>query len=350
MWKIARRLVLPLVLLCAGTAGAEEVKPLPALGADLQQVSVSGISSGGFMAAQLATAYSATFKGVGVIAGGPFYCSGSYGPPTLAAAFAVCLEPQVAAVGPNGKVLLQKAEKFERQNDIDELKNLARQRVYIFSGLRDKTVKTMVVDQIGAYYSAAGTPPGNIMYQRHEEAGHAIMTDDNHDPDCKLSTTPFINNCGFMQSHVLLKFILGQQSKPANPASKVSGEIIAFDQSRFIHGERVSMDKVAYLYVPAYCRANSCGVHVALHGCLQNAGRLGALFYTHTGYNEFADTNHLLVLYPQTADEPVFNPKGCWDFWGYSDAGKGKPEFYTRRAPQMRAIMEMVQQLGQPRI
>ena len=54
-------------VLAAGVAA-----PLPGLGADLSQVSVSGLSSGAFMAAQIATAYSATFKGVGVIAGGPY--------------------------------------------------------------------------------------------------------------------------------------------------------------------------------------------------------------------------------------------------------------------------------------
>lgn len=50
--------------------------PLPALGANPAEVSVSGLSAGGFMAVQLHVAYSATFKrGAGVVAGGPFYCA-----------------------------------------------------------------------------------------------------------------------------------------------------------------------------------------------------------------------------------------------------------------------------------
>ena len=49
---------------------------LPALNIDTTQTTVSGLSSGGFMAVQLHVAYSATFKkGAGVVAGGPFYCA-----------------------------------------------------------------------------------------------------------------------------------------------------------------------------------------------------------------------------------------------------------------------------------
>src|SRR5262245_28532983 len=50
--------------------------PLPAGIVDREQVSVSGVSAGGFMAVQLHVAHSATFtKGAGVVAGGPYYCA-----------------------------------------------------------------------------------------------------------------------------------------------------------------------------------------------------------------------------------------------------------------------------------
>ncbi|WP_235580933.1 hypothetical protein [Pseudorhodoferax sp. Leaf265] len=36
------------------------------------------------------------------------------------------------------------------------------------------------------------------------------------------------------------------------------------------------------------------------------------------GFNRWADTNRLIVLYPQVARSGAspFNPKGCWDWWG----------------------------------
>ena len=51
---------------------------LPAYDADLTQTSVSGLSSGGFMAAQFEVAFSKSLVGAGIVAGGPFYCAGSY--------------------------------------------------------------------------------------------------------------------------------------------------------------------------------------------------------------------------------------------------------------------------------
>src|SRR5689334_15807256 len=49
---------------------------LPALNVDTTKTTVSGLSSGGFMANQLGYAYSSVFKGVGVFAGGPYMCAG----------------------------------------------------------------------------------------------------------------------------------------------------------------------------------------------------------------------------------------------------------------------------------
>ena len=48
---------------------------LPRLNIDKSKISVSGLSSGGFMAHQLGVAHSSTFMGVGVFAGGPYMCA-----------------------------------------------------------------------------------------------------------------------------------------------------------------------------------------------------------------------------------------------------------------------------------
>jgi poly(3-hydroxybutyrate) depolymerase len=62
-------------LLAALTSSASAVA-LQGYNADPNSVSVSGLSAGGFMAAQLGVAYSDTFKvGFGVFAGGPFDCA-----------------------------------------------------------------------------------------------------------------------------------------------------------------------------------------------------------------------------------------------------------------------------------
>jgi pimeloyl-ACP methyl ester carboxylesterase len=55
-------------------AGAN-AQPLELLAIDPDDVTVSGVSSGGFMALQFAVAHSGIVRGVGVIAGGPYYCA-----------------------------------------------------------------------------------------------------------------------------------------------------------------------------------------------------------------------------------------------------------------------------------
>jgi poly(3-hydroxybutyrate) depolymerase len=82
-----------------------------------------------------------------------------------------------------------------------------------------------------------------------------------------------------------------------------------------------SLAETGYAYLPASCAAlEPCRVHVALHGCKQNYDAIGDRYIQHAGYNEWADTNHLIILYPQTiAGDPVtnfgtpLNPYGCWD-------------------------------------
>ena len=90
---------------------------------------------------------------------------------------------------------------------------------------------------------------------------------------------------------------------------------------------------------------------MAIHGCLQGAAVIGDKYYTTTGYNEIADTNKIIVLYPQVEpSEPIpYNPQGCWDFWGYSSSDPENPVFYTRESPQMKAIVGMLEQLAEPR-
>ncbi|SOE01089.1 hypothetical protein [Caenispirillum bisanense] len=63
-------------MLAAVPAGhAAEAPPLPRLTVDWSQVSVSGLSSGAYMAVQMQTAHSADIMGAGIFAGGPYGCA-----------------------------------------------------------------------------------------------------------------------------------------------------------------------------------------------------------------------------------------------------------------------------------
>lgn len=72
---------------------------LPKLGADLAATSVSGLSSGAFMAVQIEVAHSKDIVGAGIVAGGPYACAESQGEPAGAV-----LAVGGAAKGPTGPV------------------------------------------------------------------------------------------------------------------------------------------------------------------------------------------------------------------------------------------------------
>jgi poly(3-hydroxybutyrate) depolymerase len=52
---------------------------LPGFGADPNSITISGFSGGGFMADQMKVIFSDTFKGAGLLAGGPYYNMFFYG-------------------------------------------------------------------------------------------------------------------------------------------------------------------------------------------------------------------------------------------------------------------------------
>lgn len=338
-----------------GALGADEPAPaLPAYQADLSQTSVSGLSSGAFMASQFAVAYSGTVIGAGIVAGGPYYCAGYPGFAPfigyLVNAMGSCMNPaQANAVPPAANVSWSAAQNFASLGQIDPTEHIKRQRIYLFSGKSDQTVTTQVVDQTARFFQLAGVPADQVDYISNVNAGHAILIDKPDDSDCALTQPPFINGCGFVQSQDILRFIYGALNPPAQT---LSGKLIAFNQRSFIHGALSSMSNTAYAYVPQSCLQQSCRVHIAFHGCEQGDVVLKkAHYYTATGYNQLADTNNIIVLYPQAEPSPLFpyNPKGCWDFWGYTSVNPFLPDFYTRSGVQMAAVKAMLDQLGAAR-
>ncbi|MEY8875455.1 MAG: PHB depolymerase family esterase [Leptothrix sp. (in: b-proteobacteria)] len=326
-----------LLLGAALCASAQAADPLPAFKIDAAETSVSGLSSGAFMAVQLQVAYSASIKGAGIVAGGPYYCAAG----NLAYA-GICMG-QVMFVPPNPALMVNAAKKFASAGQIDTLDHLKTQRVYVFSGTKDSVVRQPAVDATVSFFKLAGVPAANLAYMNKVPAGHAVITP-NHGNDCAANATPYISHCeidgqGYDQAGALLKHIYGDLQPKANA---LAGRLVTFDQRKFA-APATGMADEAFLYVPKACDAGeTCKVHVALHGCVQSAESVGKQFIADTGYNEWAEHNHLLVLYPQVNKSNVpFNPQGCWDWFGYTGAN-----YATKSGPQMVAIKAMISALG----
>jgi hypothetical protein len=275
---------------------AKNLIKLPSCQVNLGQTSVYGLSSGVFMAAQFQVAFSGTTVGAGIIAGGPFYCVGS-SPliPFLINAETICMNP-LPGFAPRAVALLASAKIFAQAGLIDDAANLKNQKIYMFSGMDDRAVTTSVVNQTAAFYTLAEVPAKSMNYVTNIAAGHAIFTKKYQDVACSNTGTPFINDCNFTQSQVILSYIYGQLNPPA---VNLNGKIIQFDQSEFVKSAISSMSDTAYAYVSQPCLTQTCKVHVPLHGCEQGISAIGNRFYSTTNYNELADTNNIVVLYPQ---------------------------------------------------
>lgn len=101
------------------------------------EVTTSGLSSGAFFAVQFHYAYSSTVKGCGVFAGGPYYCAEG----SVNSAQMGCMND---IQKPAQTTLESHIQKFETKGVIDKTSNLAGQKVFIFSGTKDTTVKSTV--------------------------------------------------------------------------------------------------------------------------------------------------------------------------------------------------------------
>ena len=113
---------------------------LPALKIDKNQTTVSGLSSGGFMAVQLHVAYSSVFgKGAAIVAGGPFYCAEG----SVVNATGRCM---ASPAGIPTSTLVNTTNTWASQGHVDPVSNLQNSKVYLFSGSVDSVVKTGVMD------------------------------------------------------------------------------------------------------------------------------------------------------------------------------------------------------------
>jgi poly(3-hydroxybutyrate) depolymerase len=312
-----------------GTAGAASAAVnLPALNIDKAQTTVSGLSSGGFMAVQLHVAYSATFKkGAGVVAGGPFYCAEG----SISNATGRCM------ASPSGipvSTLVTTTNNWASQGLIDPVSNLQSSKVYLFSGSIDSTVKQGVMDALKTYYNSF-VPTANVIYKNNIAAEHAMITDD-YGSACSTKGSPYINNCNFDLAGVMLAQLYGPLNA-RNMGALPSGNFVEFNQSQFItnHG----MAATGWAYIPQACTSGAqCRLHVVLHGCQQNVTLVQQQYVRNTGYNRWADSNNMVVLYPQTSTQAT---NSCWDWWGYDSANYAK-----KSGPQMAAIKAMVDQVS----
>ncbi len=323
-----------LALAGAAAAAARAADALPRLNILPGSLTVSGLSSGGYMATQYQVAYAKDVIGAGIIAAGPWFCAQG----SLMRALDECTEG--GPIGPEVKPLVAALRRISQAKLVDDPSWIAPDRIWIFHGARDTKVGAAVSDSLLRFYREL-VPPERMHYETQVEAAHGFPAD-GAGGACGVAQSPWINDCSYDAAGLMLNHLYDDLREPAGPTS---GELRKFDQKRYATGGMLaSFADSGLLFVPKDCAAGlPCRIHVAFHGCRQGIGFVGKAFARDAGYNRWADDNRIVVLYPQVAQSRIwpFNPQGCWDWWGYSG-----PNYATRSAPQLASVRRMLLALG----
>ncbi|HEY7740871.1 MAG TPA: hypothetical protein VIB01_09685, partial [Steroidobacteraceae bacterium] len=261
--------------LAAGTVlAAQAAEPLPRLNILPGSLTVSGVSSGGYMATQYQVAYSKDVTGAGVIAAGPWFCAQGL----LTRALDECMKGGPA--GPDVEPLVAALRGSARGGFVDDPSWLAPDRVWVFHGAKDTVVGAAVSDSLVRFYHAF-LPAERIHYETQVPAAHGFPAD-GAGVSCAIAQAPWINDCGYDAAGMMLEYLYDGLREPAGPAA---GALLEVDQSRHATGGMlVSMEDEGFVFVPQDCAAGKpCRLHVAFHGCRQGSGFVGRAFARDAG-------------------------------------------------------------------
>jgi hypothetical protein len=190
---------------------------------------------------------------------------------------------------------------------------------------------------------AGRRPMTSIVTKFDLRAGHTFPTID-HGGSCTSSSAPYVGSCGFDGVGALFAHIVpGGVPVPRNAKPNLS-RIIKVDQASFVpNGTTLystDLASDAYLFLPPACAdaTKRCRLHVAFHGCTQ----AGETFPRLAGFAEWAETNDIVVLFPQISGHGSNLLTGCWDFTGsYTSAS-----FYRRDGWQTSTIARLIDHLS----
>ena len=315
-----------------GIAAPGRLGPLPI---DPTSVTVSGISAGGAMAVQFHMAHSALVHGIGALAAPPYLCAEG----SVTKALGRCMKDGAAIPI---DALLQQADRLGQDGAIDSLSELRGDRVWLYRGAADPAVPKTVADALEGFYRAS-TQGDHLVRIERDGAGHNFPVAADGASPCTASEPPYIASCGYDAARALLAHLYGPLEPGTGPSNLSTLQV--FDQRPYSRAAgSAALDERGFLYVPAACAnggSTRCRLHVVFHGCRQGANVVEDAFARRTGYLEVAETNHIVLLFPQVKPTTTpLNPLGCWDWWGYEGA-----DYATQRGPQIRAVYAMVADL-----
>ncbi|MBE0488721.1 MAG: prolyl oligopeptidase family serine peptidase [Halomonas sp.] len=327
-------------------AAADRLPDLPRLGLAKTDASVIGVSSGGYMATQLAVAWPERFQGLAVLGAGPWSCAQG----TLRRALGQCMTSRLGP--PSLDELEQRLADYRELERVGSAEALAELRAFVWHGEKDEIVApalgAALAEQLAGWLAA---PETQLRFVQSDGVGHGWPIGRRSPPppatelgDCHQGGGTHLLGCDRDLAGEAMAWL--HKAPPgadeAAEADSLTGDLLHFDQGDFaVKG----LDSAGYLFVPEACDMGGCALTVALHGCGMSAEQIGETFVRHSGLNEWAAAHERVVLYPQ-AETSLANPQGCWDWWGFAESTwQLDPLHDTREGTQVRALMAMMDRL-----
>jgi poly(3-hydroxybutyrate) depolymerase len=305
--------------------------PLPSLKIAPESITVSGVSSGAFMAVQTQVAFSSRIRGAASIAGGIYWCAeGDKN------------KSQTQCMMNPGKLdpakYIQKAKEEAAKGNIDSLDHLAKAKIYLFQSKMDFIIRPESVEKLQSFFGEF-VPETRIRTRIEEKAAHGFPTLNYGNP-CGQMGSPWMLNCNLDLAGEILNEFYGTLEAPMQAAD--ANSLVSFDQSLYAE-KSAGMLPEGFAYIPKACRdGEECRLHVVFHGCQMNQEYLDDKFRLNSGYNRWAERNKIVVLYPSSA-KSTENPYGCWDWFGFTG-----PDYVLKGGRQMLAIQKMLDAVAGP--
>lgn len=306
---------------------------LPPLKLNLDQTTVSGLSSGGYMAAQFQLSHADWVKGAAIVAAGPVYCAQN----NLMNALDHCIN-KVASPIPLAEINKQLKD-WSAQDLLASEAEIKQSKIWLLHGTADQKISKEVADALHQQYKE-WLPAEQLHYVQDKIFAHHMPTL-KEGSACDSSEAPFLGQCNYDAAGEALTFI---QPGLKAPTENSSGTVYPIEQQKIAGDLADTMAEQGFVYVPKSCeQGQSCTLHISFHGCNQHAGAVGMAYVEKAGFNRYADSNNMVVLYPQTRASNLMpmNPQACWDWWGYTDAN-----YANRQGQQIQAVVKMAQFLA----
>eukprot|EP00617_Octactis_speculum_P010253 CAMPEP_0185794840 /NCGR_PEP_ID=MMETSP1174-20130828/160224_1 /TAXON_ID=35687 /ORGANISM="Dictyocha speculum, Strain CCMP1381" /LENGTH=237 /DNA_ID=CAMNT_0028490089 /DNA_START=541 /DNA_END=1254 /DNA_ORIENTATION=- len=227
----------------------------------------------------------------------------------------------------------------------------------MYRGTKDKRYqKNHGVDSVGLvedFFAFFSSNPGSYLHFEDSLPSTHVWPTKNYGPKCGTASHEAIEACGYDGAKQCLKHAHGADRIRNSGVPFKESSLHEFDQRPFFGRSWPGLADTGFVYVPEECATGTlkCGLHLALHGC--GVDHYFHKAVRHLGFNEIAEANQLIILWPRMkpndGNDPAskrhfrgtFNTRlGCWDSWGETGY-----DFAAKSGLQMAALWRMIRSL-----